>query len=129
MTVTTENIQTAARECGIALPDLPAELVATGQIRRTFTPLDVPAPHVHSPQGGASTQYAADGGTHPTPCPGRTTAFTRPPAVDRFLRDPAAAAVGRRPCHPRSRPQIRTLLRAVLRGPIDPRRAGKGGLA
>lgn len=49
--MTKENVQAAAVDCRIILPDLPADLAATWQIRSTCTPVDAPAPHLNSPQG------------------------------------------------------------------------------
>jgi len=47
-TMTTEQVTAAATACHITLPDQPADLVATWQIRVTCAPIDAPAAHTQS---------------------------------------------------------------------------------
>jgi hypothetical protein len=46
--MTTEQVTAAATACHITLPDQPADLVATWQIRVTCAPIDAPAAHTQS---------------------------------------------------------------------------------
>lgn len=71
--MTNENVQAAAVDCRIILPDLPADLAATWQIRSTCTPVDAPAPHLNSPQGRESTSNVVIARGRPPSSPSQRT--------------------------------------------------------